>query len=410
MGVVCPLGVGDDAVWASVEGRRSGVRAIPEFVAANVPIPFAGDVVNFEPKAYVKPRKSLKVMCRETQLGFAAAEIAWEQSGLEDANLDPERFGVTCGSNMYSPDVPELADAFHASDDGAGGFDFSKWGADGLRALIPLWMLKYLPNMTPCHIGIAHDARGPSNSVVAGDVSGSLALIEAADVVARGHADVMIAGGVSSTIGLMDVMWHGGARQSRRVEEPERACRPFDADRDGWVGGEAAALFVLERRTHAEARGAKSWGRIAGHGRRNEASAASMDPTGQAIRLAIEAALADADLSVGDIGHVNAHGLSTQIDDMVEAQAIRATVGDVVTTAPKSFFGNAGPAASSVELAISLMGLQRGVTPPTLNYETPDPDCPINVAVDTQPTTLPTVLKLCHRTTGQAVALIVEAD
>lgn len=410
LGIVCPIGVGADAVWASIEGRHSGVRAVPEMVEARLPIPIAGDVADFDPKEFVKPRKSLKVMSRETQLGFTASEMAWADAGLEGASIDPDRLGVTSGSNMFCPEMPELAAACHASDSGDGIFDFNRWGNTGLREVFPLWLLKYLPNMAPAHVSIAHDARGPSNSIVAGDVSGLLALIEAADVVARGHADVMLAGGASSTIGWMDLIWHAGARLSHRVDEPQRACRPFDADRDGMVGGEGAAMFVLETREHAEARGAKPLARIAGYGRRYESATASYRPTGQSIGQAIEAALVSAGVKPGAIGHVSAHGLSTELDDRIEAEAIRRTLGDVSVTAPKSFIGNVGAACGAVELAINLLGLLRGRVVPTLNYETPDPKCPVNVVTEMAAAKSPLALMLNHRTTGQAVSLLVEAE
>jgi 3-oxoacyl-[acyl-carrier-protein] synthase II len=409
MGIVCPLGVGADAVWVAIEAGVSGVRPVPELVAAGHPIPIAGEVVDFDGKEYVKPRKALKVMSRETQLGFAAAEMAWEQAGLEGAGVDPDRLGVTCGSNMFCPELPELAAACRASDAGGGRFDFSRWGNVGLREIFPLWLLKYLPNMAPAHVSIVHDARGPSNSIVAGETSGLLALIEAADVVARGHADVMVAGGCSSTIAMMDVMWHGCARLSRRVKEPARASRPFDADRDGWVGAEGAAMFVLETRDHAAARGATPLARIAGFGRRYEPSTESQPPTGRAIRQAIVAALAMAEMSADDIGHVGAHGMSTELDDRNEAHAIRATLGDVPVTAPKSYFGNIGAGGGAVELAVTLLGLARRVVPPTLNYETPDPKCPVNVVTQPWPVRNPVALVISHRTTGQAVALAIEA-
>jgi len=410
MGVVAPVGVGEEAVWRSLRAGVSGVRIVPELADAGFPIPIAGAVADFEPKEFVKPRKSLKVMSRETQLGFAAAELAWEQARLEGAGVDPDRLGVTMGSNMYCPELPELAPGYRASDAGAGRFDYSRWGGPGIREVFPLWLLKYLPNMAPAHVGILHDARGPSNSIVAGDVSALLALIEAADIVARGHADVMIAGGNSSTFAMMDLMWHAGARRSRRVDEPHRACRPFDADRDGMVDGEGAAIFVLESRRHAEARGVAPLARLAGYGRCHEPTSESRPPTGDAIRRAIELALAQADLEPSAVGHVNAHGLSTELDDRIEATAIAAALGDVPVTAPKSFIGNIGAGSGAVELAFSLIGLARGFIPPTLNYDTPDPKCPVNVVTTPTPTSNNTFVALSHRTTGQAVAMVVEAE
>jgi 3-oxoacyl-[acyl-carrier-protein] synthase II len=259
-------------------------------------------------------------------------------------------------------------------------------------------------------VSIVHDARGPSNSIVAGDASGLLALIEAADIVARGHADVMLAGGASSTFAWMDVLWHNGARLSRRVDEPERACRPFDADRDGWVAAEGAAIFVLETRANALARRVKPIAKIAGYGRRYEPSTDSYQPTGRGIQQAILGALEAADAKPDDIGHVNAHGLSTELDDRIEAEAIRETLGDALVTAPKSLHGNIGAGTGAVELAVSLIGLQHGVIPPTLNYDTPDPKCPVNVVTELTPSPTPSALVLNHRTTGQAVSLLVIAE
>jgi 3-oxoacyl-[acyl-carrier-protein] synthase II len=409
MGVVSPIGVGDEAVWSSLESGASGVRTVPELAAAGYPLPIAGTVENFDPKEFVKPRKALKVMSRESQIGFAAAEMAWAQARLEGAGVDPDRLGVTIGSNMFCPELPELEPAYRAIDAGkTGKFDYARWGNVGLREVFPLWMLKYLPNMAPAHVSIAHDARGPSNSIVAGDVSALLAIIEAADVVARGHADVMIAGGASSNLAMMDLVWHAGARRSRRIDEPHRASRPFDADRDGFVDAEGAAIFVLERREHATARGVQSLATITGYGRRHEPAFDSQPPTGAAIQGAIEAALAMADVAPQAVGHVNAHGLSTKLDDRNEARVIAATLGDVPVSAPKSFFGNIGAAGGAVELAVSLIGLARGFVPPSLNFDTPDPTCPVNVVTQPMPPRTSTVLALNHRTTGQAAALLVD--
>jgi 3-oxoacyl-[acyl-carrier-protein] synthase II len=219
----------------------------------------------------------------------------------------------------------------------------------------------------------------------------------------------MIAGGASSNLAMMDLVWHAAARRSRRVDEPHRASRPFDADRDGFVDAEGAAIFVLERADHARTRGVKPLARILGYGRRHEPANDSQPPTGSAIEAAIRATLERAEVAAADIGHVNAHGLSTELDDRIEARAIQATLDDVPVTAPKSFFGNIGAAGGAVELAVSLIGLERGAIPPTLNYDTPDPDCPVNVVTEAIPTRSTTVLNLTHRTTGQATALLIDA-
>ena len=408
IGIVCPLGVGRDAVWSAVEDRRSGVRRIDHLAETNYPSPIGGEVPDFEPKQYVKPRKSLKVMSRETQLGFTAAKLAWTDAALDDTTLDPERLGVVVGANNTRSQIDELVDLYRATND-HGQFNMSRWGA-GLREMYPLWMLKYLPNMACCHIGIAYDARGPINTIVQREVSALTAIIEAADVIARGHADVMLAGGASSMLAMVDLMWRGGIDMSQNVNNPAEACRPFDAKRDGTVASEGATMFVLESRAHAIHRGAAVQAQVLGYGRRCEPCATTQKPTGQAIRQAIEAALAMGDLSASELGHINAHGMGTIEDDQIEARAIEQVLGEVPVTAPKSFFGDLGAASGAAELAISLLGMKHRVTPPTLNYEQPDPACPVNVVCQPQPARASSILALNHKRTGQAVSLLVSAE
>jgi 3-oxoacyl-[acyl-carrier-protein] synthase II len=271
-------------------------------------------------------------------------------------------------------------------------------------------MLKYLPNMPACHIGIRYDARGPNNTIAEGDVSSLLALAEAADTIRRDQADLMIVGGTGSRLNVTDFTWHGGARLAQSGDDdPATTCRPFDAGRRGLVYGEGAAQIVLESREHAERRGRRPLARIAGAACRTEASAQSLRPTGSAIRRAIRAALDAAGLESFHVGHVNAHGAGTREDDPIEAQAIRALLGDVPVSAPKSYFGNLGHGSGMVELAVSLLAMGRGVIPPTLNYETPDPECPVNVVTELRPTDRDAFLALNHNTTGQAAAVIVAA-
>ncbi|QEG33564.1 beta-ketoacyl-[acyl-carrier-protein] synthase family protein [Bythopirellula goksoeyrii] len=402
MGIVCPLGIGSEAVWSAIENRESGIRTVPRLVEAGFPITIGGEVPDFDGKQYVKPRKSLKVMCRETQLAFTAAELAWADAKLDEAKIDSERLGVVLGSSVFRSELPDLT-ALYQEASNNGKFDFTRWDS-AIKQLYPLWMLKYLPNMASCHVGIAKDARGPNNTIVEGDVSSLLAIIEAADTIARGHADVMLTGATGSLLAWVDVCWHGGARMTRN-DNPDAASRPFDSARDGFVMSEGSAVLVLESLAHAEQRGAKILGRILGYGRRAEAVPRGKLPTGQSIRQSIRAALEMGHVSPDEVGHVNAHGLSTIEDDAIEAEAIQAELKDVSVTAPKSFVGNSGASGGAIELAISLLGLQKNLIPPTLNCD--DPTAGLNVACSAQLPKSATMLALNHKLTGQAVSLLV---
>jgi 3-oxoacyl-[acyl-carrier-protein] synthase II len=409
VGIVSPIGVGREAVWNAIQSRQSGVRPIAQLATAGWIAPFGGEITDFDPKELIQPRKSIKVMSRDIQLASAAAELAWQDSCLSQATLDPERFGVVGAAGVMYCDLEELRGPFLEwikADD----FDIHRWSRDAMGELYPLWMLKYLPNMPACHIGIRYDARGPNNTIAEGDVSSLLALSEAADVIRRGHADVMIVGGTGSRINVSDLMWHSGARLATNGKLPPAAvCRPFDAGRNGQVNGEGAAQIVIETREHAQRRGARIMARIAGSAMRFEPAAEGKEPTGDGIARAIRAALAAADVKPGDIGHVNAHGNSTREDDPIEARAIRETLGDVPVTAPKSYFGNLGQGSGMVELVVSLLAMSKDVVPPTLNYETPDPECPVNVVTSTQPAKQPAFVKLNHTAMGQAAAVVITA-
>jgi 3-oxoacyl-[acyl-carrier-protein] synthase II len=407
VGIVSPIGVGREAVWNAIQSRASGVRRLAHLVAAGWLAPFGGEVVDFDPKALIEPRKSIKVMSRDIQLASAAAELAFQDACLSQSTLNPDRFGVVGGAGVMYCDLEELRVPFLEwikQED----FDIHRWSREAMGELYPLWMLKYLPNMPACHIGIRYDARGPNNTIAEGDVSSLLALIEAADVIRRDHADVMIVGGTGSRINVSELMWHRGARLACNGQfAPEAVCRPFDAQRSGQVYGEGAAQIVIETREHAERRGARIMARFAGSAVRCEPAAEDNKPTGRAITRAIRAAIGASQLDAGDIGHVNAHGNSTLEDDPIEARAIREILGDVPVTAPKSYFGNLGQGSGMVELVVSLLAMSHGVVPPTLNYETPDPECPVNVVREMQPSRGQAFVKLSHNPTGQAAAVVV---
>ena len=410
VGVVSPIGVGKQPFWQSLCAGRSGVKPYSLVQGTEMPVRFGGEIADFEPKLYVKPRKSLKVMCREIQLGFAAAALAINDAGLDCEAVDRDRFGVIYGSEMlFGP--PQDLEAAYRSCFVDGALHAELYGEKFMSDMYPLWMLKYLPNMAACHIGIAFDARGPNNSITLGEASGLLSVAEGMRIMQRGRADVMIVGGAGSRLDLTQMLFRGDANLSHREDEPETASRPFDADRDGLVNGEGAAAFILETRSHAEHRAAPILAAVRGCGNSFESRLDPKPATGRAIRATISQSLNEAGLTPSDIGHVNAHGVSTIEDDQLEAQAIHACLDDVPVTAPKSFFGNLGAGTGSVEMAASVLGLQAGEIPFTINYETPDPKCPVNVIRDRPLTgTRPTALLLNQSGTGQAAALILARD
>ncbi len=409
VGMVSPIGIGREAFWSSLTEGRSGVGPVDLFDVDEWKVKFGAPVRDFEPKKFVRPRKSLKVMSREIQLGFTAADLAFADAGLADQTVDSDRFGVVFGADMMYCDLQDLKDAYNSCMQD-GKFDFSQWGSKALPNMYPLWMLKYLPNMPACHIGIALDARGPNNSITLGEVSSLLAMMEASRVISRGQADLMVAGGTSSRLHAMNIITKGDEQLSHRNDDPQAASRPFDAARDGFVHGEGSGAVVLECRQVAEARGANILARVLGHGNAFEPHADNEPLTGDAICRAIEQALAEANLNPEDVGHVNAHGLSGIESDRLEAQAIRKVLGDVPVTAPKSFFGHLGAGSGAVEAAVSVLALQNGEVPVTLNYEQADPDCPVNVIHGSSlKDAKKTALVLNQATTGQAAALLIAA-
>jgi 3-oxoacyl-[acyl-carrier-protein] synthase II len=406
LGIVSPIGIGKDPFWSALCAGRSGIQRLA-FDDPSLPPPIGGVVDDFDPKQYVRPRKSLKVMSRDIQLGFAAADLAYVDAGLRATPPDPERLGVILGADMIPCELDEMVGVYqNCMVDGR--FDFNRWGSAFIADLFPLWMLKYLPNMPACHIGIAQDARGPNNTLTLGEVSTLSAVSEAARVLDRGQADAIITGGVSSRIHPM--LWARSQvmGQSQGGSDPATALRPFDAQRDGTVYGEGSASVIVETRPHAQARGATVLARVLGCAGACEPRAHGQPRQGTALRRAISNALQSAGLDAAEIGFVVAHGAGTVDGDRLEAQAIRDTLGDVPVTAAKSCYGHLGAGAGSLEMALCVLALQHGLVPPTLNYEHPDPQCPINV-VHGRPLPLgrPTALVLGHSAHGQAVAVVL---
>jgi 3-oxoacyl-[acyl-carrier-protein] synthase II len=408
VGVVSPIGIGADAFWQALCEGRSGVTHLSRFDTSNLPVRIGAEVADFEPKLYIKPRKSMKLMCREIQYAFAAAAMAVEDATLDVSAVDPNLFGIVFGCEMLYGEVDELEELYRGCMVNR-QFDFARFGERIRDDMYPLWMLKYLPNMAACHIAISYDARGPNNTISQAEASSLLALVETAATIERGHADVVITGGSGTRISLTPLMYRGDSNLSHQAE-PAIASRPFDALRDGMVNGEGAAAFVVENRAHAEQRGARILARISGFGRTCGVRRNGQLQSGSALRGAIEESLRSARVQPRDVGHVNAHGVSTVEADASEAQTIQAVLGDVPVTAPKSFFGNLGAGGGAVEMAASVLGFRHGQVPVTLNYRKPDPACPVAVIHD-QPlpiTDQRVAVLLNMASTGQAVAVVLD--
>jgi len=416
MGVVSPYGVGQDALWQGVVSGQSAVRPITEFDTRGLPLRMVARVPDFDPKQFVQPRKSLKIMCPDMTYAVACARMAMEQAELTDQGVEPERLGVVLGADPITPPTGSWQENFYGCRGSDGKIVLARWWENMSRSF-PLGFLATLPNMAACHASISINAQGHNNTLHQGEVSSLMAIAEAASVIERGWADVVVAGGASSMLEPFDLARMCALDEvSRRNGDGGGTPRPFDAERDGQVRGEGAAVFVLERREFAEARGANILARLLGcgagcDGRRHDDRVPGMAAvTGQGIRAAIKAALNRARLTGREIGHVNAHGLATRCDDRREAEAIAELVGDAPVTAPKSYFGNLCAAGGAVEMAVSVLALQEGIVPPVLNCQRPADDCPINVVHgQAAKAAHPTALLLNHTRFGQAAAMVLAA-
>lgn len=422
MGIVSPLGIGREPFWESLLEGRSGIGPFYQFGHEPLPTTVSGEVRDFEARKLVSQQvdqkakraylKSLKVMCRDIQLGVAAAHLALDDSKVEMSEVNPDRLGVEFGANLMLTHPEELSRPVSACLDESSKFDFGKWGEHGLVKMFPLWLLKYLPNMPACHIGITFDARGPNNTITLREASANLAISEACRIISRGSADVMIAGATGTYVHPMKSA-QTALQEELSKQDGAHASRPFDANRDGMVLGEGSAVFLMETLQHAQDRNATIYAEIAGSG-----SSCSATPDGKpritrALLNAMKQAVENADCHPDDIGHVNAHGVSTRQGDHDEAMAIHQFFENrktpVPVTAPKSYFGNLGSGTGAVELAVSSLELHHKTMIPTRNYETPDPDCPIHVTSGApQALAGPSVMNLNFTRMGQASCLILK--
>ncbi|MFN0198231.1 MAG: beta-ketoacyl-[acyl-carrier-protein] synthase family protein [Planctomycetaceae bacterium] len=417
MGIVSPIGIGIDSFWNNLSNGKSGVSTLEVLKDYALPNNIGAEVKDFTEetakKVYLKElRKSLKVMCREIQLGVASACMALENSKLDLNAINHERLGIDFGADlMLSPPANLKDGCFACSDDESKVFRIDDWGKSGLDNMEPLWLLKYLPNMPACHIGIYADARGPNNSITQAEAAGNLAMTEAFHIIERNNADIMIVGCTGSP--LVPIKSMHVATWGECSSGPDVRCRPFDLNRNGQVFGEGACTLILEEESHARARGAKIYGTILGGGSSCVSPVRSDDATRLALVNSMRQALHDAGMSPRQIGHINAHGDGTRRRDEQEAQAILDVFGEagreVPVTSFKSYWGNSSAGCGIHEIAGSLLGLNHGCVLPTLNYETPDPKCPLNVVHGKMlPVTNKVFIKSDITPMGQASSVVIQ--
>jgi 3-oxoacyl-[acyl-carrier-protein] synthase II len=370
IGVMSPLGHTLVESWDSLLNGRSGIGPITQFDAAQFPCRIAGEVKGFVAKKYMDFKEARR-MSRASQLAVAATRMALADANLPEPVPDPERVGVLIGT-------------------GVGGFEVAdtnliKLRTKGLSKVSPFAMTGFLPNMPSHHVSLIAGALGPLNTVSAACATGTQAIGEAMEFIRQGRSDMVITGGVEGLIHEAAIAGFGAMRalSTGFNDVPEKASRPFDNDRDGFILSEGAGILVIERLEKALKRGAKIYGELIGHSSSSDAyHVAAPDPEAAGAVRAMRWSLEDAAVSINDVDYINAHGTSTPINDRTETYAIKKLFGEYAYEIPvsssKSVLGHAMGGTGAIEAIFSLLALQEEIIPPTWNYETADPECDLD--------------------------------
>ena len=370
LGAVTALGEGVEPLWKAALEGRSGIGFLDVAVASGQwKIP-AAIVRDFAPERFVPQRKALKVMARDIQLAVAGASLAFEDSNLRGASFDPERFGVIVGSGVLNHELDELGYSVQHSLDEKGRLDLKRFGDAGLSALFPLWLLKYLPNMSACHISILLNLQGLNNTITTGASAGLQAVGEAFRIIQRGDADLMISGGAESKVNAVGLSQYKvlGALSGSMSEQATGDYRPLDQKAHGFVVGEGAAFLVLEELEHAKKRGAKIYAELTGFG----------SSSSRGRKNAMQAALTDAGLKVADLNYLQAAGIGLKDEDRNEQQAIfdvfNGSGKNLSVSASKAVTGFTGFSAGALDLIVSTQALRAQMIPPVVNFTKAEKD------------------------------------
>ncbi len=384
MGCVTPLGTRVEEVWKNLVAGASGVGPTTIFDASRFPTRISAEVRNWDIADEGQDADRWRFCGRHTRFAAGAALQAMGAAGLpRGLELDPTRLGVYLGSGEGQQDFQSFTNMMMAAIEGE-TLDVAKFTKLGLETLHPLSEVEQEPNMPAGHLAAMFDAQGPNLNCLTACAASSQAIGEAAEIVRRGEADVMLSGGTHSMIHPFGVTgFNLLTALSTRNDEPTRASRPFDRDRDGFVLGEGAAMVVLEELEHARRRGATIHGELVGYGSTADAyRITDTHPEGRGAAACMQMAIDDAGLGADAIDYINAHGTSTDVNDRVETLAIRKVFGAradrVPVSSTKSMMGHLIAAAGATELIVCLLAIRDGLLPPTINYETPDPLCDLD--------------------------------
>ena len=365
MGCLSPIGIGVETFWQSLLQGKNGVGRITSFDASELTSQIAAEIHDFNPDDFMH-KKDSKRMDRVLQFAVAAAKLALDDSGLAVTDANSERIGVSIGSGIGGMATFEI--------------QHRNLIEGGPRKVSPFFIPMMIPNMCSGQVSLTFGIKGPSFSVASACATGVNGIAQAMDVLLTGRADVMLAGGSESAICNVAMAGFCAMRaMSTRNDAPEKASRPFDKERDGFVMGEGAGVLVLETLEHAQARGAKIYAEMAGYGCTNDAFHIT-NPDGKGAARAMQIALVDAGLKPEDVDYINAHATSTPVGDPMETQAIHEVFGThkLAVSSTKSMIGHTLGATGALETICCVLAVQNDVVPPTINYEFPDPECPID--------------------------------
>ncbi|SHG35498.1 3-oxoacyl-[acyl-carrier-protein] synthase II [Desulfacinum infernum DSM 9756] len=374
LGLVTPLGVGIEQNWNKLINGISGIGPITRFDTDGFATRIAGEVSDFNPEDFI-PKKDIRKMDIFLTYAVAASQLAFQDARLEIAPEESTRAGVVLGCGLGGLSTIESSHKTLLE--------------SGPRKISPFFIPMLIGNMAPGLISINHKAKGPNLSIQTACAAGTHAIGQAFHLIRDGVADIMITGGVESTITPLCVAGFNAMRAlSTRNDEPEKASRPFDKDRDGFVLGEGCAILILEEAERARSRGAKIYAEVIGFGASGDAfHMTAPAPEGEGAANCMRAALEDAGIDPTEVDYINAHGTSTDLNDRLETQAIKTVFGDharkLAVSSTKSMTGHLLGAAGGVEGAYTALTLYHGILPPTINYETPDPDCDLDYVPNT---------------------------